>query len=825
MGDTERLATPRDPKVRILLVDDHVQNLLALEAVLGDLDAELVRAQSGTDALRHLLDRDFAVILLDVKMPGMDGLETATLIRQRERSKHTPIIFITAMDSTPAHEFKGYAAGAVDYLFKPFRPEVLRSKVRVFLDLFLKSERLRQLEQRDQERKLNEKLQLILDSTEEAIFGTDLEGRCTFCNRSCLTLLGYTDVSSLLGRKVHAIMHHSRPNGTLCREDACGVAAAWRRGVSVHRDDDVFWRADGSPLEVECWAHPLTTAGERNGAVVTFVDVSVRRSAEAARRHLAALVTSSQDAIVGKTLDGIVVSWNPGAEHLYGYSAEEMIGKPIEILTPPERRSDAEAMLERIRGGGIFHNHETVQLRKGGVPLTVSLSMSGIEDEHGRIVGISTIARDVTERKQAERRERLQNSVTRILADAVDFADAGPRLIRVFCETLDWDAGLRIDREADWRLDSWPPSSELLPELDLGTGRAGAVLEQAWTTGQPRWIQGRFLGDVVQDPWRERLTERAASLLLPIPGANGVLGALWFFSSSGPCSDPDMLKLAGLLGSQMGQFIERKRAQEEILLLNTSLEERVADRTAQLEEVMRELDGFAYTVSHDLRSPLRAMYGFSQALLEDYARALDATGQDYAARIMESSKRMDRLIQDLLAYSRLSRAEIVLEPVDIGEICREILQHLSGELSERKAVVSLQEGLPVVRGHRVMLVQVMTNLLSNAIKFILPGVVPRIQIRADPPGDRARIWVEDNGIGIAVEHQDRIFRVFERLNLPERYPGTGIGLAIVRRAVERMRGHVGVESESGKGSRFWIELQRVEDAHETDRLRHAFGRG
>jgi PAS domain S-box-containing protein len=824
MDERGRRGAADERRVRILLVDDHVQNLVALEAVLRDLDAELVRAQSGMDALKHLLDRDFAVILLDVKMPGMDGLETATLIRKRERSKHTPIIFITAMDTTPAHEFQGYAAGAVDYLFKPFRPEVLKSKVRVFVDLFLKSERLRLLEQREQERKLNEKLQHILDSTEEAIFGVDLEGRCTFSNRSCVSLLGYPDVSSLLGRKIHSLMHV----GTPCAEGACGLAAAWTQGKSVHRDDDVFWRADGTPLQVECWARPLTMTGERSGAVVTFVDVGARRNAEAARRHLASLVNSSRDAIIGKTLEGIVISWNPAAEELYGYSAEEMIGKPISLLAPADRRKEVEANLEKVRGGGVLRNYETVRLRKGGVPLMVSLSTSGIEDEYGRVVGISTIARDVTERYQAERRERLQHSVTRILADAAGFAEAGPRLIRTFCEILDWEGGLLVERDEAgecWRADLWPLSAGPMPELDFEATRAGAFLEQLWSTRQPRWIHGRQLSELVHEPARSRLGERSSSLLFPIPGADGVLGAFWFFAPADAGVDPELLQLAGLLGSQMGQFIERKRAQEEILELNSSLEARVAERTSQLEELLRELNGFAYTVSHDLRSPLRAMYGFSQALLEDYAANLDATGQDYAQRIMDSSRRMDRLIQDLLAYSRLSRGEIELEPVDVGEICREILQHLSNELREGKAEVRLVEPLPRVQGHRVMLTQVITNLLSNANKFILPGDVPRIQVRAEGSGDRVRIWVEDNGIGIAAEHQDRIFRVFERLNLPEKYPGTGIGLAIVRRAMERMRGQVGVVSEPGKGSRFWIELQRIEGAHETERLRHALGRG
>lgn len=393
--------------VNILLVDDQVHNLVALEAVLGDLNQNLVRAESGHEALRRLRDQEFAVILLDVRMPGFDGLDTATALRRLENARHTPIIFVTAMDTPPMQEFKGYAAGAVDYLLKPFRPEVLRSKVKVFVDLYLKTEQIRQ---------------------------------------------------------------------------------------------------------------------------------------------------------------------------------------------------------------------------------------------------------------QAER--------------------------------------LRI--------------------LEL----------------------------------REQ---------------------------------------------------ERK--------------------LSELEDVRRELDGFAYTVAHDLRSPLRAMTGFSEALLEEYSSALDSTGRDYARRICDSAKRMDSLIQDLLAYSRLSRGEIALQTVDLGPVVREILHQMSPELLERRAEVSLEEPLPRVCGHPVLLSQILTNLLSNAIKFMVPGVDPRVRVRAEPSADQVRIWVEDNGIGIAAEHHERIFRVFERLHLQERYPGTGIGLAIVRRAAERMHAQSGVVSEPGNGSRFWISLKRVEDAHETDRLHHAVGRG
>jgi signal transduction histidine kinase len=186
---------------------------------------------------------------------------------------------------------------------------------------------------------------------------------------------------------------------------------------------------------------------------------------------------------------------------------------------------------------------------------------------------------------------------------------------------------------------------------------------------------------------------------------------------------------------------------------------------------------------------------------------------------------MDGLIQDLLSYSRLGRAELELEPVSLQSIAADVLEQIRLDLLERKASVSVEGPLFMVMGHRLTLTQILINLITNAVKFVAPGVHPRVCVTAEAIGPNVRLWVEDNGIGIAPEHQERIFRVFERLNKAEAYPGTGIGLAIVRRAMERMRGRVGVESEVGKGSRFWIELPRSEGSDESHRLHDAAGGG
>jgi signal transduction histidine kinase len=198
--------------------------------------------------------------------------------------------------------------------------------------------------------------------------------------------------------------------------------------------------------------------------------------------------------------------------------------------------------------------------------------------------------------------------------------------------------------------------------------------------------------------------------------------------------------------------------------------------------------------------------------MEDCAEKLDSTALEYGERIRTSAARMDQMIQELLSYSRLTLMEFEAQPVKLSRVYKDVLSQLSWEIEQRKASVQCRRSATVIRGHYVMVVQVIANLVSNGLKFMPEGITPVVKVYDEPADGKVRIWVEDNGIGIAPEHCQRIFRIFERLHGREIYSGTGIGLAIVEKAIARMNGRVGVESELGKGSRFWVELPACSEA-------------
>jgi PAS domain S-box-containing protein len=257
---------------------------------------------------------------------------------------------------------------------------------------------------------------------------------------------------------------------------------------------------------------------------------------------------------------------------------------------------------------------------------------------------------------------------------------------------------------------------------------------------------------------------------------------------------------------------ESRQAQKAMRQYSDELEIKVNERTAHLRAAIDQLETFSYTISHDLRAPLRAMRGFAEATLEDYGDRLDEDGRDYLNRITKAAERLDRLIQELLTYTRVVRADAPLVDVDLDKVTREITENYPN-LHEPAAEVQIGSRLPHVWGHESALTQVIANLLGNAAKFVPQGTHPRIRIWSEEtPEHKMRLWIKDNGIGVEMKDAGRIFTMFERANTDPRYGGTGVGLAIVKKAVEAMHGAVGVEPCPEGGSRFWVELQPVDGA-------------
>ncbi|MDB6122569.1 MAG: domain S-box [Pedosphaera sp.] len=388
----------------------------------------------------------------------------------------------------------------------------------------------------------------------------------------------------------------------------------------------------------------------------------------------------------------------------------------------------------------------------------------------------------------AIQRKRFEEQLGRSEQRFRELADSMPQII--------WAA--RPDGYLDYYNKRWFDYSGLTWEESLAPdGWKGALTPEDFEECRKGWYASVKSGKPFQAEYQFK---------------NGKTGEYrWHLIKSVPVRD-EQGHIARWFGSST-DIDEQKRitfaleeVQEKLRHHAEDLEKRVQERTAHLQESLQSLEDVLYHVAHDLRAPLRAMEGLTTLLLEEYAPQFDAEGKNFAERIVASAGRMDGLIRDLLAFGRLGHVSVPRRQVDLEKLLRFTLELLEEEIQAKSATIRLQTPLPPVWANETLLGQVLVNLLSNALKYVPAGVTPTLNIWSESKAETLRLSIQDNGIGIEPEHHQRVFRVFERLHPPEDYPGTGIGLAIVAKSLERMGGRVGLESQPGAGSTFWLEL-------------------
>ena len=530
----------------------------------------------------------------------------------------------------------------------PLSPEITNEQLRAVSVLQQQAASLeaeiaerRKIEERLRRREAE--LSACVESAMIAMHWVDANGIILWANGAELALRGYS-AEEFIGRELRDF----HVDG-----DAQDLLDRLTRGEKIHHYETHLRCKNGTIKTVLIDASAIWD-GDRFLHTQCFTrDITGRRQMEEERSHLAAIVESSDDAIVSKSLTGIIRSWNRGAQRIFGYTAAETIGQPVTMLIPADRQDEEPQILARLQRGERVDHFETIRQRKDGKLLDISLTISPVRDAEGRIIGASKIARDITEQKAAQK------------------------------------------------------------ALEL--------------------------------------------------------------------------------------------ARAELARANLELEERVQQRTASLREAIAQMEEFSYTVSHDLRAPLRGMLVYSQAILEDYGSTLDPQARHCLARIAENATRLDKMVSDLLTFSRVSRAELRMERVPLDKLVREIIQQYP-RMRPPKVLISIAP-LHDVIGHEPSLTQVISNLLGNAVKFVAEGTTPTIRVWTELQQGGVRLFIQDNGIGVKPEHQPRLFRMFERLHPDLPYEGTGVGLAIVRKAANRMGGDVGLISDGVNGSTFWVQLQ------------------
>jgi PAS domain S-box-containing protein len=751
-----------------------------LRVLLGEfLDAgmEIVRADMGnvqlvdplTSQLKIVAQRGLDRPFLDFFSAVREGMAACgTAMRDRERfivddAATSPVLDVEArkillgagvraVQSTPFITRSGKFLGMLSTHFhSPGRPpdrdlQLLDVLARQAADLIENSMNLEAL------RASEERLTMAIEAAGMGTWDVNLRDGKARWSRRRFEILGYKP-------EVEADQTIEHWRKRVHPEDLAGVDRAIERARSSgerYTSEHRIIRADNGQVR---WVAEIGRCiygkqREPERFIGLSFDVTDRVQATRSSLLLSAIVDSSDDAIISKNLEGVITSWNKGAERLFGYRAEEAVGQTVAALLIPADRQDEELkILARLARGERVDHFETMRRRKNGELLDISLTISPVMDDRGHIAGASKIARDITESKRAEQALRQSEERFRQLAEG------GPQIVWLYGPQGELEfvnrrwvefSGLDLEATRDRN------------QLRLRLHSEDALLahwQRCLSSGTPLELEARLMRK------------------------NGEFR--WFLIRSVPVKD------------ETGQI-------QRWLTTSTDIHD---GKLLQLEltRANQDLEQFAYSASHDLQEPLRSVKIFSELLCERHSDGLGEQALEFLGNVRDSANRMEMLVRDLLAYTQATRDDITPEPVDANDPLQAALANLAGAVTEANASISW-DPLPFVKVPATHLQQIFQNLIGNAIKYHSPGIPPVVHVTARREDGMCTFSVQDNGIGIEPEYREKIFGLFKRLHTRDEYSGTGIGLALCQRIIGRHHGRIWVESKAGTGSTFHFTL-------------------
>lgn len=530
-------------------------------------------------------------------------------------------------------------------------------------------------------------IRLLLNSTAEGIYGIDLNGNCTFINKSALRILGYEDKSQVIGKNMHNTIHYKKVDGSPCSIDECKIYKAFLNKRGAHVDDEVFWKSDGTYFNAEYFSYPIRENDKVVGSVVTFWDITEKKQINEelikTKEYLENLITYASAPIIVWNNELKIERFNRAAERLTGLYFKEVIGQKIDIIFPKNRKSEYLQLFKSTIQGERWDTVELEIQHKDGSVKNVLWNSANIYDRNKNLIATIAQGSDITDRKLAEQ-----------------------ELIR------------------------------MKEELELEVQRRTAELKE---------------------------------------------------------------KVAKLDKSQQAMLYMVEDLNE--------VTEELKEERRKLELSNKELEAFSYSVSHDLRAPLRAIDGFSKFLFEDYSDKIDEEGHRLIRIIRENANKMDKLIADMLNLSRLSRIEMNFSTIDMKAMVEAIYNETASEEQIKEFEIIIHE-MPQVNADSSLIKQVWINLISNALKYSQKSEKKIIEIGAEELESKIIYWIKDTGVGFNEKYLSKLFGVFQRLHSEKEFEGTGVGLAIVQRVIHRHGGEVWAHGEVNKGATFYFSLPK-----------------